>query len=193
MSNISKQEKLNQKSDDREEKVRLEAAELPEVTDDELEKLAKEALESAKSEPPKTQGVPEDPQTKGPDLKKLQPGWWRLSPEERQYFFSWKDTPFVSACADLEEMSGLSMMGLNLIDAGGLKPITFQSVKLMSFDEALTTFNKIIYESPGYGYWVLRRDGYLVIRALTEWYRHIPPERMYNSVEDYRKAKLPMW
>ncbi|NLX21395.1 MAG: hypothetical protein GXY55_06945, partial [Phycisphaerae bacterium] len=133
--------------------------------------------------------VARDSQTGLPDLK-ADPKWWVLPAEERPYFFSWKETPVDRMFADLSQMSGLSMKGLNLLDVKGAKPITFQSTKLMEYDEALLTFNLLVMDMD---YWVLQRDAYLEVRRLTEWYRHIPPSRMFSSLEAYRAAKLPDW
>jgi hypothetical protein len=133
--------------------------------------------------------VARDSATGLPDLK-ADPKWWVLPAEERPYFFSWKETPVDRMFADLSQMSGLSMKGLNLLDVKGAKPITFQSTKLMEYDEALLTFNLLVMDMD---YWVLRRDAYLEVRRLTEWYRHIPPSRMFSSLEGYRAAKLPDW
>ncbi|UCD29248.1 MAG: hypothetical protein JSV03_01855, partial [Planctomycetota bacterium] len=175
-------------------KMKIDANKLKDVTDEELKKLEEQARASAKKPKPAPRAVPtkapSTPSKDAPDLKKLEPGWWQLPPEDRPYFFSWKDASFDQICQDLEEMSGLSMVGLSTMDTKPAKKISFQSVKLMTYDEALTTFNIIISEMD---FWVVRRGSYLVIRKMTEWYRHIPPERAYNTVEQYKKAKLPLW
>ncbi len=178
--------------------VKYEADKIPEVSEERLAELAAKARASTQPSGPvgrpgprpdaRTSATREDTKTDQPDLKI--PGWWKLPPEERPYFFSWENTRFDKVCADLQEMSGLSMIGLNLIEPNTVKPITFQSVKIMRYDEALTTFDLIVVEM---GFWVVNRDDYLVIRRLTEWYRHTPPERMYRSLEAYREADLPMW
>jgi len=133
--------------------------------------------------------VPKDQATGTPDLKS-QPKWWVLKAEDRPYFFAWKNTPLDRACQDLCEMSGLSMMGLNMVQPTAAKPLTFQSVKIMDYDEALLTFDLLAADM---GYWVLRREDYLEIRPLNEWSRYVSPARMYGSVEEYRQAKVPPW
>ncbi len=139
--------------------------------------------------PQPASGLPVNPQTHTPDLK-AQPKWWVLKPEERPYFFAWKNVPLEKACQDLAEMSGLSVKGLSAIQPGTTKPLTFQSVKIMDYDEALLTVDLLIEDQE---YWVLRRDQYLEIRLLAEWFRYISPSRMFSSVEAYRQAKVPGW
>jgi len=183
--------------------MRLDAENLEDISDEELLKWAEQAKASTtqpasvrRPSPPSPAqkgqpGVPKDARTGTPDLKKIEPGWWKLPAEERPYFFSWNNTPFDKVLKDLEEMSGLSMIiGGNSQDTKSIRPITFQSVKLMNFDEALTEFNRIIIE---FNFWVVRRGGYLELRRDTEWYRQIMPERMYASEEAYKKANLPLW
>ncbi len=144
---------------------------------------------SAGPQPAPTAGLPVVPQTNAPDLK-AQPKWWVLKAEERPYFFAWKNVPLEKACQDLAEMSGLSVKGLSTIQPGTTKPLTFQSVKIMDYDEALLTFNLLIEDQE---YWLLRREQYLEIRLLAEWFRYISPSRMFSSVDAYRQAKVPGW
>lgn len=134
-----------------------------------------------------------DPKTQTP-IPAINPKThWKLPYNERPYFFNWNNTPLEKCCADLVEMSGLSMIGLETVsDQDKKTPITFQSLELQNFDQALTRFNLICQEL-GMGYWTLVRDGYLEIRQLSEWYRRMLPERMYDSLEAYRAAKLPPW
>lgn len=116
--------------------------------------------------------------------------YW-LSPTERPYFISWNNITVEKACHDLEEMSGLSMIGLAQLDpAMKNKTITFIGTKLLNYDQALTKVNELLVEL---GAWVIQREDHLVVRQLSEWYQHIGPERRYSSLEDYRAAKLPMW
>ena len=129
-----------------------------------------------------------NPATGEPELKFKD--YWRLAPQDRPYFFTWNNTPLDKACHDFEEMSGLSMMNLNVIDQAKNKTVSFQSSKLMTYDEALTRFDEILFPL---NFWVVHRENFLVIDQLTEWYRKIPPERMYMSLESYRKDKLPPW
>jgi hypothetical protein len=199
--------------------MRLDSRNLPDVSQQELEALKNRIVKTAPQRPttgpaaarpgapitgtagvpavgpevpvpaPPGATVPKDQTTGTPDLKS-QPKWWVLKAEDRPYFFAWKNTPLDRACQDLCEMSGLSMMGLNMLQPATAKPLTFQSVKIMDYDEALLTFDLLIADQ---GYWVLRRDEYLEIRPLNEWSRYVSPARMYGSVEEYRQAKVPPW
>ncbi|NLE59142.1 MAG: hypothetical protein GX616_12330, partial [Planctomycetes bacterium] len=150
--------------------------------------------------PPQPSGPTPQPATTDPNsgtaVPKLDPKtYWKLPYNERPYFFNWNNTPLEKCCADFVEMSGLSMVGLDsVVDGpdGRKKPITFQSLELQTFDQALTRFN-LITQEVGLGYWTMVRDGYLEIRQLSEWYRRMPAERLYDSQEAYEKAKLPEW
>jgi len=130
------------------------------------------------------------------NVPKLDPKtYWKLPYYERPYFFNWSNTPLEKCCQDFVEMSGLSMVGLlseGVNDADRKKPITFQSLELQTFDQALTRFN-LITQEVGMGYWTMVRDGYLEFRQLSEWYRRMPAERLYDSQEAYEKANLPEW
>jgi len=142
------------------------------------------------TEAPAEGALPRDPKTGEPDLR-AEPAWWKLPAEERPYFFSWKNTSFLDACRDLQEMSGLSMLGLSQVDkAQANTPVTFQSAELMNYDEALLMFNRIIEDLD---YWVLRRDQYLEIRRCTEWFRQIEPSNIFDTEAAYRQADLPSW
>ncbi|MBP7934779.1 MAG: hypothetical protein KA354_09050 [Phycisphaerae bacterium] len=145
------------------------------------------------SNAPKDATIPRHPQTGAPNLAaelKKQTGWWTLPYNERPYFFAWKNASFEDMCRDLQTMTGLSMLGQGSLDVKAPKPITFESVKIMKYDEALLQFNQIIFDLDA---WVIQRDSYLEIRRLTEWYRHIPPKRIYRTEKEYEAAKLPDW
>ncbi|HOM52154.1 MAG TPA: secretin N-terminal domain-containing protein, partial [Phycisphaerae bacterium] len=114
---------------------------------------------------------------------------FRLPLEERMFFFVWKNTPLQKTFEDVCEMAGLNPIG-QIDPADQQQQITFESVEMQSFDDALTTYNELLAEK---GYWVLRLEDYLGVRRLSDWYRYIPPSRMYPSVEAYEQAKLPMW
>ena len=73
-------------------------------------------------------------------------------------------------------------------DADRKKPVTFQSLELQTFDQALERLNLITQEI-GLGYWTMVRDGYLEFHQLSEWYRRMPAERLYDSEAAYAKAK----
>jgi len=60
----------------------------------------------------------------------------------------------------------------------------------MSFDEALLLFDRLIEMD---GYWMVRREDFLDIKRITDWYRNILPQDVFTSVEAYRKADLPGW
>jgi len=214
------------------EEIEPGVSDLPDVSDDELDAMARQIMESHGREPARTPGAdqptpseakeepqteeaersarakgdkpkassgsgagtfPKDPETGQPDLKAQQPGkpaWWRLPAEDRPYFFSWKNVPFEKACQDLEEMTGLSMIGLTTLEPRPSQKIDFQSVKIMSYDEALLTFNLLIQDMDC---WVLKRDEYLEVRNLSEWSRYLRPDRIFNTVDAYRAAKVPPW
>jgi type II secretory pathway component GspD/PulD (secretin) len=142
---------------------------------------------------PATQPAPQNyavvagPQGK-PEMAKPK-DYWRLPTEERKFFFSWKNTPLSKTLEDVQEMAGLSVLG-QIDQAEQALTITFESLEMQDFDAALTTYDELLAEK---GYWVIRAGQYLAVRRLTDWYRFIPPTRMYDSVEAYEKAKLPMW
>lgn len=119
------------------------------------------------------------------------PDLFRPPPESMTFVFDWKDTPFDDAIAELSELAGLSVRGLVQIPAAE-RPlaITFKSVRFMAFDEALLLFDRLIEDD---GFWVVRRDDFLDIKRITEYYRFIPPSNRFDSLSSYRQADLPEW
>lgn len=118
---------------------------------------------------------------------------WRLSKDERPYVITWDNTPLDKVLKDIEQMSGESFLSGAVLDpATKAKTITFSSNGILNFDDMLTKVDQILFGMMP-GYWIVSRDNYLMLDQLTEWYRKIPPSRMYSSVESYRKDKLPKW
>lgn len=133
-------------------------------------------------------GVRTNEQTKQPEFVRPKE-YFRLPLEERKFFFVWKNTPLQKTLDDVAEMAGLSVIG-QIDQADQQLTISFESVQMQNFDEALTQYNELLQER---GYWVIKMEHYLGVRRLTDWYRYIPPARMYESVEAFEKANLPKW
>ncbi len=200
--------------------IPMPAEQLQEVSDEELNRLAEEAKRSAErkkadgstskpasqpegaSSPPGKSTSSEPGQPVVPDTRTGRPRldmkelgkYWQVPPGERPYIINWNKTPCDKVCQDIEEMTGLSIFGLDLL-ADSMKPpgvpaITFQSNELMNFDQFLLTVNMLFFERQ---YWLLKQNDYLVIRGVSDWYRYISPDRRYDSLEAYRKANLPAW
>ena len=145
------------------------------------------------SNAPKDATIPRNPATGAPNLAaelKKQSNWWTIAANERPYFLSFKNASFEDMCRDLQAMTGLSVIGQGSLDVKAPKPITFESTKIIKYDEALLQFNQLIFDIDA---WVIQRDNYLEIRRLTEWYRRIPPNRFYRTEKEYDAAKLPDW
>ncbi len=113
-----------------------------------------------------------------------------VAPEDRPYFISWLNTPFQKCAEDLVEMTSLSMVGFHLIQPNSVGNLTLRTPHVMTFDEMLTFINYVIFDK---NVWIVRRDDYLVIRNLTEWYQRIPTRRIYQTAEAYEQADLPGW
>lgn len=112
-------------------------------------------------------------------------------PEEKAYLFKWHNTPFRDALDEFARMSGLSVRGLAQIAEGPTpSDITFESARPLNFDDALLLFNRLIEADE---WWVVRRDDFLDIKVLPQYYREIPPTHVFTSVQAYRHANLPGW
>lgn len=108
-----------------------------------------------------------------------------------KYSFNYFDTPWPDILDDFSRMSGLTIIG----DVKGVTGnLTFRTSKEYSFEEALDQLNELLLNRTSKMLIQLRgtkTDGYLVIGRLPDLMREIPPELMFNTVEDFEKAKLP--
>ncbi len=111
--------------------------------------------------------------------------------EEASITIAWDNITMTDALRSLAEQRGSSIVGLNLVNNKvATHKITLHSVEPMAFTEALTTLDIILVD---FDCWMAEQEHYLAIRPLVDWYRRIPPENMFESVEAYRKARLPAW
>lgn len=108
-------------------------------------------------------------------------------PEARTYRIDYVDTPWADVLADFSRMSGLSW--LNQPDPPLMDNITFRSPGVMTYQEALDQLNELLLEQPLNKYLIQRQDKYLTIKRLPDLIREIPPEKMYDTFEEFEAAK----
>ncbi len=107
------------------------------------------------------------------------------------YSFNYFDTPWPDILDDFSRMSGLTIIG----DVKGVTGnLTFRTSKRYTFEEAMDQLNELLLNRTSKMLLQLRgtkTDGYLVIGRLPDLMREIPPELMFNTVEDFERADLP--
>lgn len=108
------------------------------------------------------------------------------------YEFKWERVPLPKVLAELQEQTGLSVVGADDIEKAENWTISFASIRPVGFDEALLLINHLIQDK-GVGYWIVRRDQCLEIRDVVSWFRRVPPAQMFTTEEAYQKTDLPKW
>ncbi|NLE62123.1 MAG: biotin/lipoyl-binding protein, partial [Planctomycetes bacterium] len=111
---------------------------------------------------------------------------------KKSYEFKWERVPLPKVLAELQEQTGLSVVGADDIEKAENWTISFASIRPVGFDEALLLINHLIQDK-GVGYWIVRRDQCLEIRDVVSWFRRVPPAQMFTTEEAYQSADLPKW
>ena len=108
-------------------------------------------------------------------------------PEAREYRFDWVDTPWPDILKDFARMGGLMLSGdhTSLTDV-----VTLRSPGALSFDEALHLLNERLLDDPIKKRLAEREGAYLKVWPLPDRIKKIPPEKMYQSFEEFVEADL---
>lgn len=111
------------------------------------------------------------------------------SPESRTYRFQYVETPWVDVLKDFARVSGLPPIDIS--DFLIPEPLTYYSTETFTFKEALHKLNELLLMRPLNNYVIQIKDAdYLSVQRLPDLIRKIPPERMFDSFEQFEAANL---
>jgi type II secretory pathway component GspD/PulD (secretin) len=110
-----------------------------------------------------------------------------VPPEERRYRFSIKDGTYEQLVDAFARMTGLGVLGETPKDG----KVSFVSTQELSFDEALARVRMLLFKYKAHEpYWMFRRETHLEVSRVNDFYRLIPRDHMFRSVEEFRAANL---
>lgn len=110
-----------------------------------------------------------------------------VPPDERTYGFSIKNGTYEQLIEGFARQTGMGVIG-DLPQGGTLNFITTEQ---LSFAEALSRVRMLLFNyKPHEPYWLLRNKENLQVIRVTDLYRIIPRDRVYQSLEEYRAAGL---
>ncbi|MFQ5501428.1 MAG: secretin N-terminal domain-containing protein, partial [Phycisphaerae bacterium] len=112
----------------------------------------------------------------------------KVPPESRTYRFQYHKTPWMDVLEDFSRVSGLPLM--NLSDAPIPGECTFYSEEEFTFVEALHKLNEALLLQPMNNVLITRDPTFLKIQRLPDLLRKIPPEKMFNTFEEFEAANL---
>ncbi len=111
-----------------------------------------------------------------------------VPPEERSYGFSIKGGTYDQLVEGFARQTGLGVLG----DVPKDGSVNFVTTEKLSFREALGRVRMLLFNyKPLEPYWLLRNEGNLQVIRVTDLYRIIPRDRVFQSVDEYRAANLP--
>ncbi len=135
------------------------------------------------SAPPTGRGAAEDPSL----LLDIAPAEDMTPPEDRMYGFAIKNGTYATLVEGFARQTGLGVIG-----NAPIGPVTFVTTEKLTFGQALGRIRMILFNFKAHEpYWLYRTPTHLQIVRVTDFYRILPLERMYPSVEAFRAAKLP--
>lgn len=109
-------------------------------------------------------------------------------PEERTYRFQYVDMPWQDVLSDFSRVSGLPLV--NKPDPPIPGTLTYFSNDEYTFVEALHKLNELLQLNPLNNYVILRKPKYMTVDRIPDLVRRIPPEKMFNTFEDFVAADL---
>jgi len=110
-----------------------------------------------------------------------------LAPEQRQYGFSIADGSYEDLLEGFSRQTGLGVLGD--VPKGKVK---FVSTEMMDFKQALGRIRMLLFKyKPLEPYWLWYTGDHLEVIRVTDFYRLLPREQMFKSVEEFRAAHLP--
>ncbi|UCC29726.1 MAG: hypothetical protein JSU86_16165, partial [Phycisphaerales bacterium] len=129
------------------------------------------------------------PEPSGPTTKlDIPPTESDIPPEKRKYIFAIKDGTYGQLVEGFARQTGLGVIG----EAPKDGKVTFVSTEELTFADALLRVRMLLFKyKPHDPYWLVRHETHLEVIRVTDFYRILPPERMFKTVEDLRAADLP--
>ncbi len=110
-----------------------------------------------------------------------------IPPEQREYGFSIKDGTYEDLIAGFARQTGLGVIG----DAPKDGKCTFITTEKLTFDSALARVRMLLFNyKPNEPYWILREENNLKVVRVTDVYRILSRDRMFSSVDEFRRAGL---
>ena len=107
-----------------------------------------------------------------------------VPPEERSYGFSIKGGTYDQLVEGFARQTGLGVLG----DVPKDGSVNFVTTEKLSFREALGRVRMLLFNyKPLEPYWLLRNEGNLQVIRVTDLYRIIPRDRVFQSVDEYRR------
>ncbi len=110
-----------------------------------------------------------------------------IAPEERTYRFGIKDGTYEQLVEGFARQTGLGVVG----DAPRDGRVTFVTTEELSFAEALSRVRMLLFNyKPHEPYWIERQEMNLRVIRVTDIYRILPRDRMFQSIEQLHAAHL---
>ncbi len=117
----------------------------------------------------------------------IQPADSDIPPEERNYTFSIKDGTYEQLLEGFARQTGLGVIGQ--APKGG--KVSFVSSEELTFQEALGRIRILLFKyKPLEPYWLVRRKTHLEVVRVNDVLRFLARERMFRTVEEFRRANL---
>ena len=109
------------------------------------------------------------------------------APESKTYRFSIKDGTYEALVTAFSRLTGLGVVG----DAPKDGKVNFVTTEELSFDEMLNRVRMLLFNyKPHEPYWLERQDKNLLVIRVNDFYRILPRNRMFPSVEAMLDANL---
>ena len=110
-----------------------------------------------------------------------------IPPEQRQYGFSIKNGSYEQLIKGFARQTGLGVLG----EAPRDGTVTFETTETLGFREALSRIRMLLFNyKPHEPYWVFHERTHLRVIRVTDFYRILPLDRMFRSVDDFQAANL---
>lgn len=136
---------------------------------------------------PADMGQPGVEQPSGPTTPLDIPATGGEAPETKTYRFSIKDGTYDALVTAFARQTGLGVVG----DAPKDGKVNFVTTEELSFDEMLNRVRMLLFNyKPHEPYWLERQDKNLLVIRVNDFYRILPRNRMFPSVEAMLDANL---
>ncbi len=137
---------------------------------------------------PSSEPTAEIPSEGGPVTPiNIAPAESNIPPEERTYGFSIKDGSYEQLIEGFARQTGLGVIG----EAPKEGKVSFVTTESLNFDQALARVRMLLFNyKPHEPYWILRNESNLQVIRVNDFYRILPRNRMFSSIEEFRAANL---